>query len=70
MVLAEAAAHFAMEVLAPGGALVCKFFQGGAEKELLALLKKHFVKVKHAKPPASRSSWPTSRCIASASRTR
>jgi len=55
MALAEAAAHFAIEVLAPGGAFACKFFQGGAEKELLGILRKHFAKVKHAKPPASRS---------------
>lgn len=55
MALAEAAALFAMEVLSPGGNFVCKFFQGGAEKQLLAKLKKHFTKVKHAKPAASRS---------------
>jgi 23S rRNA (uridine2552-2'-O)-methyltransferase len=55
MMLAEAAALFAMEVLTPGGSFVCKFFQGGAEKELLAKLKKHFSKVKHAKPAASRA---------------
>lgn len=55
MALAEVAALFAMEVLVPGGALVCKFFQGGAEKELLNQLKKHFTKIKHAKPPASRA---------------
>ena len=54
MALAEAAALFAMEVLAPEGTFVCKFFQGGAEKTILNELKKHFAKVKHAKPPASR----------------
>lgn len=54
MALAEAAALFAMEVLEPGGAFVCKFFQGGAERTLLDMLKKNFAKVKHAKPPASR----------------
>ncbi len=54
MALAEAAAEFAMEVLAPGGAFVCKYFQGGAEKVLLDKLKKHFAKVRHAKPAASR----------------
>jgi 23S rRNA (uridine2552-2'-O)-methyltransferase len=53
--LAEAAALFAVEVLKPGGSFVCKFFQGGAEKSLLDLLKKHFVKVRHAKPAASRA---------------
>jgi 23S rRNA (uridine2552-2'-O)-methyltransferase len=55
MALAEAAAQFAMEVLVPGGTFVCKFFQGGAEKKLLGQLKRHFAKVKHAKPAASRS---------------
>jgi len=53
--LAEAAALFATEVLKPGGSFVCKFFQGGAEKSVLDLLKKHFTKVKHAKPAASRA---------------
>lgn len=52
--LAEAALDFAIEVLAPGGAFVCKVFQGGAEKEMLALLKKRFAQVRHAKPPSSR----------------
>ncbi len=55
MGLAEAAALFAIEVLAKGGTFVCKVFQGGAEKELLNMLKQNFNKVKHAKPPASRS---------------
>ena len=55
MALAEMAAHFAIDILAPGGAFVCKFFQGGAEREVLNLLKQHFAKTKHAKPPASRS---------------
>ncbi|MDP9127843.1 MAG: RlmE family RNA methyltransferase [Pseudomonadota bacterium] len=55
MMMAEAAALFAMEVLAPGGGFICKFFQGGAEKQLLDQLKKHFAKIKHAKPAASRA---------------
>jgi 23S rRNA (uridine2552-2'-O)-methyltransferase len=55
MGLAEVAAHFAMDVLAPNGTFVCKFFQGGAERELLNTLKLCFTKVRHAKPPASRS---------------
>jgi 23S rRNA (uridine2552-2'-O)-methyltransferase len=53
--LAEMAAHFAVDILAPGGAFVCKFFQGGAEKETLTLLKQHFAKTRHAKPLASRA---------------
>jgi 23S rRNA (uridine2552-2'-O)-methyltransferase len=55
MALAEAAAEFAMEVLAPGGAFLCKVFQGGTERELLDRLKRAFTTVKHVKPPASRS---------------
>ncbi|MDD2325091.1 MAG: RlmE family RNA methyltransferase [Alphaproteobacteria bacterium] len=55
MGLAENAAHFAMEILAPNGAFVCKYFQGGAEKTLLDQLKKNFTKVRHAKPASSRA---------------
>jgi 23S rRNA (uridine2552-2'-O)-methyltransferase len=55
MALAEAAAEFAMEVLAPGGTFLCKVFQGGTERELLDRLKRAFTTVKHVKPPASRS---------------
>ncbi len=54
MALAETAAHFAIEVLAPGGAFVTKVLQGGTEAELLTLLKQSFASVRHAKPPASR----------------
>ena len=55
MALAEAAALFAREVLAPGGAVLCKVLQGGTEARLLAGLKRDFQTVKHVKPPASRS---------------
>jgi 23S rRNA (uridine2552-2'-O)-methyltransferase len=55
MALADAAALFAREVLAPGGAFVCKVLQGGTETTLLAELKRDFETVKHVKPPASRS---------------
>jgi 23S rRNA (uridine2552-2'-O)-methyltransferase len=55
MALAEAAAHFAREVLAPGGGFLCKVLQGGTEAALLAELKRDFSSVKHIKPPASRS---------------
>ncbi|MCH8953667.1 MAG: RlmE family RNA methyltransferase, partial [Proteobacteria bacterium] len=54
MALAETAAQFAFEVLAPGGVLVAKVLQGGTEAALLTLLKRHFAKVQHFKPPASR----------------
>jgi 23S rRNA (uridine2552-2'-O)-methyltransferase len=55
MVLAEAAADFAREVLAPGGAFLCKVLQGGTEANLLAQLKRDFANVKHVKPSASRT---------------
>ena len=55
MALAEAAAEFAREVLAPGGAFLCKVLQGGTEAALLATLKRDFTVVKHVKPAASRS---------------
>jgi len=64
MALAEAAAQFALEILAPGGTFVCKMFQGGADKELLDLLKKNFAKVKHAKPAASRPDSPETYIVA------
>lgn len=55
MALAELAQVFAREVLRPGGAFLCKVFQGGTERELLDRLKADFEKVRHVKPPASRS---------------
>jgi 23S rRNA (uridine2552-2'-O)-methyltransferase len=54
MALAETAADFALDELVPGGAFVAKLFQGGAEKDLLDTLKRHFAKVRHVKPAASR----------------
>jgi 23S rRNA (uridine2552-2'-O)-methyltransferase len=55
MALAETAAEFAGEVLAPGGAFLCKVLQGGTETTLLARLKRDFANVKHVKPAASRT---------------
>lgn len=60
MGLVETAADFAISALAPGGSFVAKVLAGGTDPELLALLKRHFASVKHAKPPASRkgsSEW-------------
>jgi len=54
MALAEAAADFAREALAPGGAFLCKVLQGGTEAMLLAALKRDFSHVEHVKPAASR----------------
>lgn len=55
MALAEAAAHFAREVMDKGGSFLCKVLQGGTEAALLAELKRDFETVKHVKPPASRA---------------
>ncbi|RVB21800.1 23S rRNA methyltransferase, partial [Mesorhizobium sp. M7A.F.Ca.CA.001.07.2.1] len=54
MHLCEVAADFALSVLKPGGHFLAKTFQGGAENELLSMLKKNFRSVHHVKPPASR----------------
>jgi 23S rRNA (uridine2552-2'-O)-methyltransferase len=54
MALADTALQFAQGVLAPGGGFVAKLFQGGAERDMLNALKRHFSQVRHAKPPASR----------------
>ncbi len=55
MHLCEAAAHYALSTLAPGGAFVAKVFRGGTESALLARLKRAFTSVQHVKPPASRA---------------
>jgi len=53
--LAELAAAFAGEVLAPGGYFLCKLFQGGETGELVTQLKRDFALVRHVKPQASRA---------------
>jgi 23S rRNA (uridine2552-2'-O)-methyltransferase len=53
--LAELAADFAREVLAPGGFFLAKVLQGGTEGALLAGLKRDFATVRHVKPKASRA---------------
>lgn len=55
MHLAELAADFARQVLAPGGFFLAKVFQGGTEGELLNQLKQDFATVRHLKPKASRA---------------
>jgi len=55
MHLCEVAAHFAIEVLTPGGHFLAKTFQGGTENDLLTLLKQNFKSVVHIKPPSSRA---------------
>jgi 23S rRNA U2552 (ribose-2'-O)-methylase RlmE/FtsJ len=53
--LAELAAEFAREITLPGGFFVAKVFQGGAENDLLAALKRDYAIVSHVKPKASRA---------------
>ena len=53
--LVEAAAYFAFDVLEPGGTFIAKVLAGGAENELLTLLKQRFDRVTHVKPPSSRA---------------
>ena len=53
--LAELAAAFAGEVLAPGGYFLCKLFQGGETGELVGQLKRDYALVRHVKPQASRA---------------
>ncbi|ANM09303.1 RlmE family RNA methyltransferase [Rhizobium sp. N324] len=55
MHLCEVAAQFAVEVLGEGGHFLTKTFQGGTERELLAMLKQNFRQVVHVKPNASRA---------------
>ncbi|KRB49823.1 23S rRNA methyltransferase [Rhizobium sp. Root708] len=55
MHLCEVAAHFAIEVLGEGGHFLAKTFQGGTERDLLNMLKRHFKQVVHVKPASSRA---------------
>lgn len=60
MALVEAGLDFATQILVDGGTYVAKVLAGGADKDLVAALKRNFKTVKHAKPPASRkdsSEW-------------
>ncbi|MDR1207134.1 MAG: RlmE family RNA methyltransferase [Rickettsiales bacterium] len=54
MTLLEYAWDFARETLKPGGVFVAKSFTGGTTNELLNDIKKHFERVAHIKPAASR----------------
>ena len=53
--LVEAVFSLALEVLAPGGSLVMKIFQGGDEKRLITQLKDHFATARGFKPEACRA---------------
>ena len=52
--LAEAAADYALDALAPGGGLVVKVLQGADEPALFARLQRAFGRVRRCKPAASR----------------
>jgi 23S rRNA (uridine2552-2'-O)-methyltransferase len=54
MDLCENSLLFALKILKPGGHFVAKIFRGGAEGELLEIVKNNFKKVKHFKPESSR----------------
>ena len=53
--LAELAADYARQTLAPGGFFLAKVLHGGTEGALLAGLKRDFAVVRHLKPEASRA---------------
>ena len=52
--LLETALDFALENLQKNGVFLAKCFKGGTEIEALSLMRKHFLKVNHIKPDASR----------------
>jgi len=53
--LVSAVMELANEVLAPGGALVMKIFQGGEEKRLITELKARFAQARGFKPETCRA---------------
>jgi 23S rRNA (uridine2552-2'-O)-methyltransferase len=62
--LCELAYEFATQVLAPGGAFVCKVRKGGTEQGLLKTMQRDFTSVKHAKPASSRADSAESYVVA------
>lgn len=54
MDLCENALIFALKILKPGGHFIAKIYRGGAEGDLLEIVKHNFKKVKHFKPESSR----------------
>ena len=53
--LVEAAIDLCEDVLVPGGTFVAKVLGGGADPAVVVRLNRLFAKVRHVKPPASRS---------------
>lgn len=64
MNLVEEVFEFCKSNLKPGGNMVAKVFQGGAEQSLLTELKKSFSKIAHFKPNSSRKESPEMYLIA------
>ena len=64
MALVEMAYDFAVQVLKPGGHFIAKVFQGGAQSDLLKMVKADFETVKHMKPHASRKGSPEQYLVA------
>lgn len=62
--LVELALDFALQTLAPGGTFLAKVFQGGAEGDVMTLLRTNFASVRHVKPPASRPESPETYVLA------
>jgi 23S rRNA (uridine2552-2'-O)-methyltransferase len=52
--IVEAVIDYAKDALAPGGSMVAKIFQGGAEAELLKRLRASFAQARGFKPEACR----------------
>ena len=65
MMLCELALDFALKVLEPGGGFVAKVLKGGTENDILNRIKKHFTRVSHAKPDASRKDSAEAYLVAS-----
>jgi 23S rRNA (uridine2552-2'-O)-methyltransferase len=55
MALCEQALEVARALLRQGGTFVAKVLKGGADRDLLAALRRDFAEVRHVKPPASRT---------------
>ena len=53
--IVEAVIEYGLGALSPGGGLVAKIFQGGAERELIDRLKRSFTQARAFKPQACRS---------------
>lgn len=52
--LAERALYVATQILVPGGAFVCKVFEGGEAQAFVEAARRHFEKVKRVRPEAVR----------------